>query len=836
MKYIKILLLTILSVLVLSCSQPARFSPYTSDKYEVKGNVKTIKSDTYYQNSKLLYSEIYTFDEYGRLCSIENISGGSSSMTQIEYKKNGRIGKMTRDGYEKCLVKYDENGDLAKLTFVESEVDGVKYGMFNEYTYDENGNITVEKAGYLESDYSLVEKEYVDNVLKQVNISGMESDVKYVCDANGLPVSMTVTDNMEERVTSRGTFKYKYDQTGNWTEKVERENRRLSSTVKRTITYYSAEEIAAVAAAAPAKPEKVAETDNPDKTEEAEEVKKAGASFSIGKFVSDYIDDVKFRGGFSDNSPGRVLFIILLICTLALAVLGCYLASDFLFYNFTGHTLKNGMRRLWMYNYEPYAKVGSMILIALAAFVASILLILLVGGVIWGLLWVIKLLLWALIVVGWLCLIGGGLALLGKEAVGCLPLIVGIVIVGAQDTIEEVGQDLVEWGFEFMQSVNMFNWGLSIFVNYWDVILIIFLAPMVLFLAFAAVVITLNMLLNGLEFIITRIYSIRRPCPSCGSTATPDYIIGGKPHPVKLHPGVYGVFTQRSPVTGKNVPTMLLNGRGKITRKCRNCNSYINADTENTFGTEIHIGIVGHRSSGKSYLLYSGLSALMNAYPGRFSQIDADSETKIETKKRRIDARDGIQTDVSNRYRAVQLMLKSKLRPLPYHLFFYDVAGEKFNVSSSSHKTAMDFYTNVQSIVFIIDPSMIDITGIPASPKFQEWSRQKGNSEKYKIEGSFSVLKDILESVGRKSGKIDFNFVCTKVDMGYLANSGYSQNPTEEEIERFLTFELGLANLVNSAKASFDSVSFYTVSAIETDKSALKNLFVKLLDQRNVSL
>ena len=149
-----------------------------------------------------------------------------------------------------------------------------------------------------------------------------------------------------------------------------------------------------------------------------------------------------------------------------------------------------------MYNHEPYTKVGTLLLIALAAFVGSIILILLVGGVIWGLLWVVKLILWAIIIIGWFCLIGGGLALFGEKPEGCLPLIIGILIVSYQDTIKEVGEDLVTWGFEFMQSVNMFSWGLGIFKNYWDVILVIFFTPMVLFLAFAVFVISLNMLLN----------------------------------------------------------------------------------------------------------------------------------------------------------------------------------------------------------------------------------------------------------------------------------------------------------------------------------------------------
>ncbi len=817
MKLYKLFILTLLSVIITSCSQEkARFTPYTPNYYEVKGSAKSIIEREYSNKSKLLYTKQFDFDKSGRLVSFKHIVDKDTVTRYMHYKDNGRIENIQWNEITKYTPEFNEFGDLIKETYITGENNGFESGFIQEWEYDVNGNIINEKTCYIESDCSSVEYLYENNKLKQVKEYNLGEEIQYDCDTTGLVISKKVYDELANKITSQSTYKYKFDDKRNWIEKVERENKRLKSTIKREILYYSEAELVAA---------------NPTKQESV-----VAKSYIGIDFVDNYINNVLSRSGNQEDSPSKVLFIILIICTVIVTAIGWYMASDFVFHNFTGHIQNNGMKRLWMYNHEPYTKVGSLLLIALAAFVASIIIILLVGGVIWGLLWVVKLILWAIIIIGWICLIGGGLALFGKEPVGCLPLIIGILIVSFQDTIEETGENLVAWGFEFMQSVNMFSWGLGIFKNYWDVILVVFFTPMVLFLGFAVFVITLNMLLNGFEFIVTRIYSIRRPCPICGSTATPDYIVGGKPHPVKLHPGVYGVFTHKSPVTGESIPTMLLNGRGKVTRKCKKCNSFINADTDNTIGTEIHIGIVGHRSSGKSYLLYSGLSSLMSSYPERFSQIDADNDTRIENKKKRIDARDGIQTDVANKYRAIQLILKSKLRPVPYHLFFYDVAGEKFNASSSSHKTAMDFYRNVQSIVFIVDPSMLDISGTPASAKFVDWHKRNANAEKYRIDGSFAVLKDILETVGRKSNKIDFNFVCTKTDMGYLPELGYSKTPGENEIERFISTELGLSNLINSARASFKNVHFYTVSAIESDKSRLKNLFITLLEQRKVTL
>lgn len=819
MKQYKLLLLILLSVIITSCSQErARFSPYTPNYYEVKGSVKSIIEREYSNKYKLLYTKRFDFDKSGRLTSFQHIANKDTVTRYMRYKDNGRIENIQWNEIAKYTPEFNGFGDLIKETYITSETNGVKSGLIQEYEYDTSGNVINEKTCRIKSDCSSIEHIYENNKLKQIKEYNLGEEIYYDCDTSGLVASKKVYDETTNKITSQSTYKYKLDNNKNWIEKVERENKWLKSIIRREILYYSETELAAT-----------------NTTEQASVFTKPYINIP---FVDNYINEVLSRSRNQGDSPNNVLFIILIVCSIIVTAIGWYMASDFVFHNFTGHIQNNGMKRLWMYNQEPYTKVGTLLLIALVAFVASIILILLVGGAIWGLLWIVKLILWAIIIIGWICLIGGGLALLDKKPApaGCLPLIIGILIVSFQDTVEKIGENLVTWGVEFMQSVNMFSWGMGIFKNYWDVILVIFFTPMVLFFGFAVFVITLIMLLNGFEFIVTRIYSIRRPCPICGSTATPDYIVGGKSHPVKLHPGIYGVFTHKSPITGESVPTMLLNGRGKVTRKCRKCNSFINADTDNTIGTEIHIGIVGHRSSGKSYLLYSGLSYLMSLYPERFSQIDADNDTRIENKKKRIDARDGIQTDVANKYRAIQLILKSKLRPLPYHLFFYDVAGEKFNASSSSHKTAMDFYRNVQSIVFIIDPSMLDISGTPASAKFVDWHKKNANAEKYKIDGSFAVLKDILETVGRKSNKIDFNFVCTKTDMGYLPELGYSKTPEENEIERFISTELGLSNLINSARSSFKNVHFFMVSAIESDKSRLKDLFVKLLEQRKVLL
>lgn len=818
------LLLILLSVLFTSCdTNNVKYTPHMSSQYSAVG-AKSIIYKEYGENSKLNWTEEIEFDEYGREVVCNTIPAWAKDTTiskKVTYGSDGEILEVKYISYGKPMhywCKYDDFGFIIEERYSEEEPSVYYRGKHSvtNYSYDNDGNVI--KKEYYTDKYDeninyTVNHLYHENRLCQTEISDNEGIVIYYYDTIKGIVTSEVLEDWSGNEIEKSAFSYKYDERGNWIEQVRWENDKVVSTTKREIVYYPEEELVDIDAY-------------------------VYEEFVGVKFIDDYINDVLSRHVVKKRvySPNAMLFIILLTCTVIVSIIVLWKFSKSIFHNFWGKVQANGMKRLWMYNIQPYEKVGTIILICLGAFVLSVILLFAFGGFVWVFLWIIRILLFIIVAVGVICAVVGGISILfGAFEIGCLPLIIGIPLCIYAEDIQDAGEDLVDWGFEFMKDLNLFNWGINLFVGYWDTILVVFCTPMLVFLSIALLVILLNLMLNGLEFIITRIYSVRRPCPVCGSTDTPEYIIGGIPHPVKLHPGMYGIFSHTSPVTGQRVPTMLLNGRGKVTRKCKKCNSQINAETENTFGTEIHIGIVGHRSSGKSYLLYSGLSSLMAAYPNQLSQTDMVEDTNIEDNIKRIQANDGIQTDVANRYRAIQLMLKSKLRPVPYHLFFYDVAGEKFNISSSSHKTAMDFYRNVQTIVFVIDPSMIDISGIHVSPSFANWYDKNVSGETHKIESTFSVLKSILETVGRKSDKIDFNFVFTKSDMGYLTELGYTKNPSEEELERFMSTELGLSNLINSSRASFKNVHFYAVSAVNSDKSNLRLLFETLLTQRKVS-
>ena len=169
---------------------------------------------------------------------------------------------------------------------------------------------------------------------------------------------------------------------------------------------------------------------------------------------------------------------------------------------------------------------------------------------------------------------------------------------------------------------------------------------------------------------------------------------------------------------------------------------------------------------------------------------------------------------------------------MPYQLFFYDVAGEKFNVNMAKTTSALEFYTNVGTILFVIDPSMIDIQKCSPSPAFEDWHKKHCNpAENYDMEATISTLKDIILQVGRKTQDIDLIVTCTKKDLGYLEACHYPYECDEQKLRRFVKEELGLYNLDNAINNGFKSVGYAAVSTQDADKASLEHLFLKVLKQ-----
>lgn len=785
-------LLFVLSLILAGCGNSGNSlhgdyygNPYTSIGAGLKGNVKTVK--TYENRGRRQTLKAFTRYNYeGHIVKDVVYSGPDSATTRYAYDEDKRIMGVIKSDLDRYKPEF-KYGKLVAETLKVKGGDGytVKYKFNDDLQLDKKINTDLATG----EEYNFVYKYYDNGNVKTLTLSFPSGKVKktsYSEDGD------TITESVDRKGTDnfRTTAVYilTNDSLGNWVEKHERGKRTF---VTRVIEYYTDNEITA---SKPAKAE----------------------------------------------TPSTTLLVIIAILSLISLIVYGKLADDNyeLFHDFGGYVEDNGMKRMWMYNVEPYKKTVGIFLIILAAFLSAIVLLLAFGAAVWILFWLVKLLLWAIIILGWIMLVVGIILCICQLWPYGIPVgLIGLVIVYFKGTLKQWGEYIVAEGNEFFDSVNVIDWTVYIFTEYGKLMLLIAAAPLLFVLALSVLLIIVSLILRGVEFAAVKIYNINRPCPVCGNKDSFTYVIDGQDYPVPLHPGIYGIFHQTLYPGRKRIPTMLLNGKAKLTRRCDNCGSIINAKKQQVLGTDIHIGFVGERSSGKSYMLYSALSLIgQDPHWKECRQVDAGRNDKIEDMTDRIRHNEGIQTAVRNRYKAIQLLLKSSGRPVPYHVFFYDVAGEKFNVKNMNQQ-ALEFYTNVRTIVFVLDPTMTDLSKSTASQSFADWQKEKiGDTEKYDPESTMAALLQVITHVGQKAKNINMIIACSKKDLGYLEATGHSDNPLEQDVRNFISYDMGLLNFVNIVEASFKSVGYIAVSVIDEYKASLEQLASRMLDKAGVNV
>lgn len=808
MKYFKIFILLFTTLLAVSCESTKKPSfikgnPYSKDFARLNGPVKSVVYATYL-HGKVVKTRQHDYSPEGVLIKSKTIEKGDSIVWHYIYDPSNNIQDINGTGIADYKAKY-QKGTLVKEWFYSDTIQ--KQGFTNRYRI--KGETYIKKVNDIKTGRGTTYTYYYNSkglVQAGETMVNNGSYHLYQYDKDDHPIAIFY-------FTPKGKLRYKlditcrYDTYGNCVKYVAKKGRKVAEYAKINYQYYTEEEL-----------------QNAQKQAES---------------TLTNINVLRKLTSSEPNPPSQGLMTAIIVGSIAFFVFYLYYAQQHwdLFHHLLGKVEHNGMRKMWMYNSEPYVKISTLFASVIGAFLSAITVLLLCGGVVWVIFWAVNLLLWGLIIVGWGLLISGIAAALGRKTVYGIPaIIVGLIVVANSETLQSWGKRFVDWGSNFLDHVNAIDWTLSILRTYGKTALLLVAIPLISFLAIALVLIVFSYLLRAFELAAIKRYNVNRPCPICGNKKDFDYMVGGKAYPIELRPGVYGVFHQTNHLTGTRVPTMLLNGKSKLTRRCPHCEQLINISQDKTYGTDLHIGIVGNRSSGKSYLLYSGLELLSKRFGKDFQQIDADSNSKWESMVQRIHHHDGIQTAVKNRYKAIQIRLKQKMRMMPYQLFFYDVAGEKFNVNAAKTPSALEFYTNVKTVVFIIDPTLMDIEKNSPSNAFTLWYKKHGNPrETYDLEATISTLKEIIEQVGRKTKDIDLIVTCTKKDLDYLQNSGYPYNCSEPMLKRFINEELGLYNLDNVINSWFKSVGYAAVSATDADPSALEELFMRILKQRGVS-
>lgn len=517
-------------------------------------------------------------------------------------------------------------------------------------------------------------------------------------------------------------------------------------------------------------------------------------------------------------------------------------------YPITGRPI-NGMKKTFFFCPQPYIYVVAICLIMILAAVASIIVMLALGGTVFVLLWIVKILCYVLMWVGIISCIIGIIACICGAWGAIIAVIIGGIIWAYDDEITGFGDYCAEKGLAFFNEFNILSFSWDLVVEYWRPALLIAATPIALLLALAILWMIFAGSLMLIERIVTSRYNIKHPCPHCQRPSEPAIYLsrtdeGYEPLPnnIKLRPGVYGLFHITHPKSKERMPTMLLNGRDSLARECGNCHKRIRAEE----GTELHIALAGSPQSGKSTLTYRMLAEIIRRVGSKRADFtDVKQTVKDEAmpdKVRRIAAEGCISPENMPAKTAVddvastQMIIKRQHLPVPYRLFINDVAGEVFDFNNAQVTAdATRFFGNVNSILFIIDPITTDLSdGEGYADNYKAWLDKHDDKSVVKLD--VKAMKDSiinqLKAHNRDPKQVHMNLVLVKKDLGYI-NRDVDVN-SQEDLRVFFDEVLGQHDLLNWGN-QFASLTLLAVSAVAKGDesnitSVVDSVIVKQLD------
>jgi TPR repeat protein len=177
-------------------------------------------------------------------------------------------------------------------------------------------------------------------------------------------------------------------------------------------------------------------------------------------------------------------------------------------------------------------------------------------------------------------------------------------------------------------------------------------------------------------------------CPQCNREHT------------QLWPSKYGIF-KRTCECGEKLPCTFFNKRGKLRATCPHCGGSINTEE----GTPLIIPIIGPPNAGKSTYLYSMLSILIEEFTAKGYKVRSNINDKlIKESIRRLASSGFVDKTVAYDETAIDILISKG--STKYVIYFYDVAGEAFNLSRNIEKHR--FYGYFSAMMFLLDPFAVE--------------------------------------------------------------------------------------------------------------------------------
>jgi hypothetical protein len=312
-------------------------------------------------------------------------------------------------------------------------------------------------------------------------------------------------------------------------------------------------------------------------------------------------------------------------------------------------------------------------------------------------------------------------------------------------------------------------------------------------------------LLRGADSALLSIKNIRILCPYCGHPVPyPGYLCPG-PDCDRRHrdvrPGRFGI-TRRYCHCGQPVKTLLLLGSARMTAFCPHCDEVWEHGPGEV--PEIVLALFGTGRAGKTRLLSAMVTQLMDwaAAQQQFTAEPADTDTATSLKTARqmlISDRDPGPTPVQL---PRSLVIRGGSGRIKRILHLFDAAGEQFE--DLAHTDELRYLSEARTFILVIDPQ----------PIIAFWRHPPGGAPAGTASRSpddvYHRTYQQIEEMGVALGQARLAVVFSHAD----------QIERPDDVAGWARRELGLGNLVTSARQNFKETGFFCTAAVAGPKCA----------------
>ena len=324
----------------------------------------------------------------------------------------------------------------------------------------------------------------------------------------------------------------------------------------------------------------------------------------------------------------------------------------------------------------------------------------------------------------------------------------------------------------------------------------------------AALVRTAGTVLRGADSAVLRIRNIRMVCPKCYERVPyPAYECPG-PGCVRRHrdvrPGRFGVVRRRC-LCGTRMKTLLLTGSARMDAYCPHCGTSL--EHRPGQAPEIVLPFFGATGAGKTRLLFSLVTQLRlwSEEAGAFTADLADTATagKLDNASKWLSPGSATDKTPPELPRASIIRLASGRDAWLLHMF--DAAGEFFYTPERTQE--LRYLDKAQTFILVIDPLSVEACWDRLPPDKQaELGEVRSAAPSPDL--AYQQAHQEIEAMGVQLRKAHLAVVFSRADL---------IGAPDGDVATWASDELGLGNLVRSARLNFKEACFFHTAAVLTD-------------------